>query len=225
VLAGPSGSEIITSFSGADLVKRLRTLAPEPAKDPMIDSNEARLVYIELTFADAAHIPKVLEHRLLLIAAPNPGAAKPQPLEYVVAPLKIGDDKPLIIGPPLAGAGWVAANGCCNPEIVHRGSVLCVNGALYDAQRFAIDWMRLDEQGRLVHGYLADVHNYSDYGADVLAVADGRVISAVNNLNDQIPGRLPDPSTINIETVDGNHVVIDLGGGRFAFYAHLQKNS
>ena len=225
VLAGASGSEIITSFSGADLHKRLRTLAPEPAKDAMIASNEARLVYIELTFADAAHIPKVLEHRLHLIAAPNPGPAKPQPLEYVVAPLKIADDKPLIIGPPLAGAGWVAANGCCNPGIVHRGSVLCVNGALYDAQRFAIDWMRLDEQGRLVHGDLADVHNYSDYGADVLAVADGRVVSAVNNLNDQIPGRLPDPSTINIETVDGNHVVIDLGGGRFAFYAHLQKNS
>jgi hypothetical protein len=225
VLAGASGSEIITSFSGADLLNRLRTLAPEPAKDAMIEPNAARLVYIELTFSDAAHIPKVLAHRLHLIAPPNPGPAKPQPLEYVVAPLKIANHKPLIIDPPLSGAGWVAANGCCNPGIVHRGSVLSVNGALYDAQRFAIDWMRLDEQGRLVHGDLADVHNYSDYGADVLAVADGRVVSTLNNLDDQIPGHLPDPSTINIDNVDGNHVVLDLGGGRFAFYAHLQKNS
>ena len=225
VLAGFSGSEIITSFSGADLLKRLRTLAPEPAKDAIIEPNAARLFYIELTFGDAAHIPKILEHRVHLIGAANPGSAKPQPLEYVVAPLRIADDKPLIIGPPVAGAGWVAANGCCNPEIVHRGSVLSINGALYDAQRFAIDWMRLDEQGRLVHGDLADVHNYSDYGADVLAVADGRVVNTLNNLDDQVPGRLPDPSSINIETVDGNHVVLDLGGGRFAFYAHLQKNS
>src|SRR5213595_2080186 len=225
VLAGFSGSEIITSFFGADLLKRLRTLAPEPAKDATIEPNAARLFYIELTFGDAAHIPKILEHRVHLIGAANPGSAKPQPLEYVVAPLRIADDKPLIIGPPLAGAGWVAANGCCNPEIVHRGSVLSVNGTLYDAQRFAIDWMRFDEQGRLVHGDLADVHNYSDYGADVLAVADGRVVTTLNNLEDQVPGRLPDPSTINIETVDGNHVVLDLGGGRFAFYAHLQKNS
>jgi hypothetical protein len=225
VLAGASGSEIITSFSGEDLLKRLRTLAPEPAKDAIIAPNAARLFYIELTFGEAAHIPKILEHRLHLIGATNPGAAKPQPLEYVVAPLRIADDKPLIIGPPLAGAGWVAANGCCNPEIVHRGSVLSVNGALYDAQRFAIDWMRLDEQGRVVHGDLADVHNYSDYGADVLAVADGRVVNTLNNLDDQIPGHLPEPSTITIDTVDGNHVVLDLGGGRFAFYAHLQKNS
>jgi hypothetical protein len=225
VLAGGSGSEIITSLSGADLLKRLRTLAPEPAKDPVIEPNAVRLVYIELTFSDDAHIPKVLEHRLNLTAAANPGPAKPQALQYVVAPLRIANDKPPIIGPPLPGAGWVAANGCCNPGIVHRGSVLSVNGALYDAQRFAIDWMRLDEQGRLVHGDPADVHNYSDYGADVLAVADGRVVSTLNNLDDQIPGHLPDPSTINVDNVDGNHVVLDLGGGRFAFYAHLQKNS
>jgi hypothetical protein len=225
VLAGAKGSQIITSFSDADLVKRFRTLAPQPATDAVIEPNAARLFYIELTFKDAAQVPKVLKHRLHLIGAPNPGPAKPAPLDYVVAPLKIADAKPLIVGPPLAGAGWVAANGCCNPDIVHRGSVQSVNGALYDSQRFAIDWMRLDEQGRLVHGDESDARNYTDYGADVLAVADARVVSTLNNLDDQVPGRLPDPSTITIDTVDGNHVVLDLGGGRFAFYAHLQKNS
>jgi murein DD-endopeptidase MepM/ murein hydrolase activator NlpD len=225
VLAGSSGSQIITSFSDAELVKRLRTLAPQPATDAAIEPNGGRLSYIELTFKNAAEIPKLLQHRLHLIGAPNPGPAKPAPLNYVVAPLKIADAKPLIIGPPLAGAGWVAANGCCNPDITHRGSVQSINGALYDSQRFAIDWMRLDEQGRLVHGDESDVKNYSDYGADVLAIANGKVVSVLNNLDDQIPGRLPEPSSITIETVDGNHVVLDLGGGRFAFYAHLQKGS
>ena len=225
VLAGPSGSQVITSFSDADLVKRLRTLAPQPATDATIEPNGGRLLYVELTFKNATEVPKLLEHHLYLIGAPNPGPAQPAPLNYVVAPIKIADAKPLIIGPPLAGAGWVAANGCCNPDITHRGSVQSVNGALYDSQRFAIDWMRLDEQGRLVHGDEGDVHNYSDYGADVLAVADAKVVSVLNDLDDQIPGRLPEPSSITIETVDGNHVVLDLGGGRFAFYAHLQKGS
>src|SRR5438874_5773425 len=85
--------------------------------------------------------------------------------------------------------------------------------------------MRLDEQGRLVHGDLADVHNYTCYGAEVLAVADGKVVGMLNDLDDQKPGKLPDPDTITIDTVDGNHVVLDIGGGYFAFYAHLQKNS
>jgi murein DD-endopeptidase MepM/ murein hydrolase activator NlpD len=225
VLAGPGGSQVIKSFSDTELVKRLRTLAPQPATDATIEPNAGRLFYIELTFKSAGEIPKLLKHHLYLIGAPNPGPAKPAPLDYVVAPLKIADAKPLIIGPPLAGAGWVAANGCCNPDITHRGSVQSVNGALYDSQRFAIDWMRLDDQGRLVHGEENDVHNYNDYGADVLAVANAKVVSVLNTLEDQVPGRLPEPSSITIETVDGNHVVLDLGGGHFAFYAHLQKGS
>lgn len=44
------------------------------------------------------------------------------------------------------------------------------------------------------------------------------------------PGVLPasDPvlaPTITAETVDGNHIVLDLGGGVYAFYAHLRKGS
>jgi murein DD-endopeptidase MepM/ murein hydrolase activator NlpD len=102
---------------------------------------------------------------------------------------------------------------------------LPVNGKIYFAQRFAIDWMRLDDTGRLVHGDPSDVHSYSDYGADVLAVADGTVVDTLNTLDDQKPGTLPDPSTITLENVDGNHVVLDLGNGVFAFYAHMQKGS
>jgi murein DD-endopeptidase MepM/ murein hydrolase activator NlpD len=30
---------------------------------------------------------------------------------------------------------------------------------------------------------------------------------------------------ITLETVGGNHVIIDIGGGRYAFYAHLQPHS
>jgi Peptidase family M23 len=225
VLDASNASKLITSFSGPDVVKRMRTLAPAPATDAKIGPNEVRLFYIELAFKEAADIPRALEHCLHLVAAASPGSGEPKSLDYVVARLKIAGDKPMVVGAPLAGAGWVAGNGCCNPEIIHRGSVLSVNGALYDAQRFAIDWMRLDEQGRLVHGDLADVHNYTCYGAEVLAAADGKVVGVLNDLDDQKPGKLPDPDTITIDTVDGNHVVLDIGGGYFAFYAHLQKNS
>ena len=225
VLEAPNASKLITSFSGRDVVKRMRTLAPAPAANAKIGPDEVRLFYIELAFKDAADIPHALEHRLHLLAAASPGPSEPKPLDYVVAHLKVAGDKPVVVGAPLAGAGWIAGNGCCNPEIIHRGSVLSVNGALYDAQRFAIDWMRVDEQGWLVHGDLADVRNYTCYGAEVLAVAEGRVVGMLNNLEDQKPGKLPDPDTITIDTVDGNHVVLDIGGGYFAFYAHLQKNS
>jgi murein DD-endopeptidase MepM/ murein hydrolase activator NlpD len=71
----------------------------------------------------------------------------------------------------------------------------------------------------------SDVHSYPCYGADVLAVADSTVVDTLDDLNDQTPGHLPDRKTINMENVEGNHVVLDLGDGVFAFYAHLQKGS
>jgi hypothetical protein len=68
-------------------------------------------------------------------------------------------------------------------------------------------------------GALSDVHSYTAYGADVLADATG--VDTLNTLDDQTPPTLPDPSTITFQTVDGNHVVLDLDHGIFAFYAHL----
>src|ERR1051325_3876089 len=39
VVAGSTESQVVTSFSGSDLVKRLRTLAPQPASDATIEPN------------------------------------------------------------------------------------------------------------------------------------------------------------------------------------------
>lgn len=62
-------------------------------------------------------------------------------------------------------------------------------------------------------------------GADILAVADSTVVAVLDELPDQPPGKLPDPTSITLDTVDGNHVVLDLGNGRYGFYAHLTKGS
>ena len=60
VLDASNASKLITSFSGPDVVKRMRTLAPAPAADATIGPNEVRLFYVELAFKDAASIPRVL---------------------------------------------------------------------------------------------------------------------------------------------------------------------
>lgn len=51
------------------------------------------------------------------------------------------------------------------------------------------------------------------------------MVETLNTLDDQRPGKLPDPKTITLENVDGNHIVLDIGGGVYAFYAHLKKGS
>lgn len=226
VLDAGKPSAVIASYDGEHLLARLHMMSNAPAGKPEIEFNGTRLFLIDVAFDTRAQVPTRLLHRFALLgsATPGPASATPVALSYTLAPLDISS-KQIEIGPPLAGKGWVALNGCCDIGGAHRATGLPVNGGVYFAQRFAIDWMRLDDAGHLVKGDPADVHNYADYGADVLAVADGTVVSTLNTLEDQVPGKMPDPATITLANVDGNHVVLDLGGGVFAFYAHMRKNS
>jgi hypothetical protein len=221
-----SPSAVIASYDGDHLLSRLRMMSNGPAGKPEIEFNGTRLFLIDLAFDTRAQVPTRLLHRFAVLGAstPAPVPVTPVALSYTIAPLDISP-KQIEIGPPLAGKGWVAMNGCCDIGGAHRAAGLAVNGGVYFGQRFAIDWMRLDDGGRMVKGDPADVRNYADYDADVLAVADGTVVATLNTLEDQVPGKLPDPATITLANVDGNHVVLDLGGGVFAFYAHLRKNS
>jgi hypothetical protein len=226
VLDASDPSHVLASYEGTGLLARLRTFGKTPVTSPEITFGNGLVFLLHLEFDQGATVPGHLIHRISVLggAVPAPTPQTPVQLHYTVAPVTVLAKVP-VIGPPLHGNGWVALNGCCETGGAHRSSSLTVNGGLFFAQRFAIDWMRLDDKGRLVSGDDGDVHSYTDYGAEVLAVADGKVVSTLKDLQDQKPGTLPDISTITIENVDGNHVILDLGNGVFAFYAHMQKDS
>lgn len=66
------------------------------------------------------------------------------------------------------------------------------------------------------------------YGKRVLAVTDGTVVSAIDGLPDNTPRTAAGFSTaipLTMKTVAGNSIVLDLGGGQYAYYAHLQPGS
>jgi Peptidase family M23 len=223
-------AKVLASFEGAGLIAHIHNTGNMPVEKAEIPFNETRVALVNFSMvveAASEHpgTPSRLLHRVTLTGT-APGHRQDEMVEqhYVVAPIEVRAGVPTI-GPPLAGTGWVAVNGCCEPMGAHRGTGLPVNGKIYFAQRFAIDWMKLDEAGRMVKGDASKVENYVDYGAEVLAVADGKVVETLNTLDEQVPGKLPDPATITLENIDGNHVVIDLGRGLYAFYAHLQKES
>ena len=69
-----------------------------------------------------------------------------------------------------------------------------------------------------------DVREYVGFGADVLAVADGKVVNTLNTLPDR-SHQPAHPKTINLDNGLGNHVILDLGNSVFALYAHLQPES
>jgi Peptidase family M23 len=167
-----------------------------------------------------ARLPRALRHRLTVAYEPDPRL--PEPTPYFTGPTRVGQDRARVIAPPLRGPRWVAANGCCGPS-AHRLAILPINGRLENAERFAIDFVQLDTQGRLFSGPMDRLASYPGYGRQVLSVAAGRVVRVHDGEPEQVPPTTPPSPTP--ETAGGNWVVVDIGGGQFAFYAHLQRHS
>jgi Peptidase family M23 len=128
------------------------------------------------------------------------------------------------IGPPLRGGPWLSANGP-EPLSGHRRALVPTGGAPTIAQRFAIDWVLVDSTYRTFNGDQLRNESYYAYGNDALAVANGVVVVTRDGIPQNIPGATSRAVPITLETVGGNHVIIDIGTGRYAFYAHLQPGS
>ena len=146
----------------------------------------------------------------------------PASLSENIAPVTVQTRQPISIAPPLKGPNWLDGDSCCDMS-AHRTALNPLDGEIWAAERFAIDYVQLGPDGRLFTGDEAQLDSYPYVGTDVVAVGEGPVVSVVDGLPEQVPGTAP--TDLPLEEYGGNHVVQDLGGGNYAFYAHLQTGS
>lgn len=202
------------------------------AKGTELPAAGGGFVFMDVTLPKETAIPKSLKHRFEISVAKAPAAgsagdhdpAPPPPQEpsFVGDPLTVGPPA-VVVAPPLKGKHWVMGGGCCTPYSYHRGATLPLNGAVRVAERFAIDFVQLNDKNMLIDGPIEKLSSYAYFGEEIYSVADGTVVGTADGLLEQVPGKLPDDATI--QTAAGNHVVVDIGDGRFAFYAHMQPGS
>jgi Peptidase family M23 len=210
---------VIATLDGAEIARRLQPAGLREPSAVMAASTDA-LLFIHVTLPEGQAAPKTLTHRVQVRAdAAPPGM---QEMSETGGEVAVDAQPVVVIGPPLRGDRYIAADSCCDASR-HTRAALPVNGSVWIAQRYAVDWEQLDEQSRIYHGPAADVNSYTIYGKEVLAVADGKIVSVLDGLPNQTPGQFP--TNISIEQADGNSVVQDLGGGRYALYAHFQPHS
>ena len=187
-----------------------------------LQGGQGGLIWLDVTLAPTDPVPARLEHRLsTTFAQPSPPLVPPT-LTATVAPTTVDRTPPARIAPPLRGAGWLDGDSCCRLG-AHRGAVSPIDGQLFAPERFAIEYVQLDASGRMMSGPPTDIASYAYVGADILAVAAGPVVGLVGDLPQQPPGA--NPGGLTLQQYGGNHVVQDIGGGRYAFYAHLQTGN
>lgn len=188
---------------------------------------QTALVWLDVTLDRPADggpvsIPAALSHAIGITATKPSPPLVPATITEMIAPAAVANRKPIEISPPLTGPNWLDGDGCCDMG-GHRMAANPIDGELHAAERFAIDYTQLTPDGKLFTGDKTKLESYRYYGADVHAVANGPVVAVVDGLPDQVPGA--NPTGLPLDQYGGNHIVQDIGGGNYAFYAHLKPHS
>ena len=223
-----SALEVRYADSGATLIRlagdslltaaSLATSPDTPAV--LLPPASVGVVWLDIPLAGAGAIPAAIKHKLTI----DPPAGVPIPdadLTYTGAAVEVDRRPPVVLSPPLAGTGWAALGSCCDGP--HRRALYPIDGRWYLAQRYAIDFNQLDSQNRPGTGDPTLPTSFPTFGQPVNAVADGTVAVAVDRYPDLRVGQGREEPTP--DNAGGNHVVLDIGDGRFATYAHLQAGS
>ena len=132
---------------------------------------------------------------------------------------------------PLAGTWFVGAGASLHSH--HRWAV---------PEEFALDLLRVGENGRTFRGDGKRLDDYLAWEAPVRAVADGTVVRVVDRFEDgkvlrREPGEAPQVYLARVQqaqvtlfaegpdAITGNAVVLEHANGEFSFYAHLRRGS
>jgi hypothetical protein len=217
-VASPLASYRETNLSNAIFQPAART-APDKRK---IAGGTRAVVYMWIALDKDHNVPHSLRHKLSVTFSRNEGKMDEATLD--IAGPDVAQAAPIVIAPPFKGGSWFAGNGPSNMS-VHRRALLLYEGQARISQRFAIDWMKVNDDGKLLHDDPKTNANWYSYGTEVIAVADAVVATVKDGIPENIPLATERAVLMTPETIGGNYVALTLGNGRYALYAHLKPGS
>ena len=132
-------------------------------------------------------------------------------------------ERPRVIASPLRGERLVFANQ--STMHYHMDAALFRDGHVYTTERYAFDALQFNETlDAFCAGDPKLNSSYFNYGQAILSVADGTVVQ-VENARPENKGDAADLAFDSLIELAGNHVIVDIGGGLYAGYAHCQTGS
>ena len=184
------------------------------------------VVYFFVLIPDGVPAPASLRHSFAFTACDDAATAR----QTVVDERALPGTNPVVVGQPFRGPGWVAGDSA-NPGGIHRRTLIplrdangdLLTGEFHVPERYAIDWVVIDDDDRRAVGPIEANASYLAYGKEIVAVADGTISRTRDDMPQGTPPHNPPGQTT--ETAAGNFIMHDIGGGHYAFYAHLQPGS
>jgi murein DD-endopeptidase len=220
VITEGTSSKLLAQFMAADLLEMVvHPGQPDAAETLRLTPGSMAIVYMWVTMDSFEQVPVSLSHRIRARVG-----TYPEDITIQISAIPIDRRPVVVISPPLTGQDWLAANGPSNTS-AHRRALISLDGRGQISQRFAIDWVELNPDGKTFQNDPSDNKNYRAYGSEIHAVADGVVTEVKDGIPQNTPGGESLAVPITLETVGGNHVIMKIGDGLYAFYAHMQPGS
>ena len=189
---------------------------------PVVPASAAVSVDVDLILPPGAAPERVTQRIAYTLAPDSKDKAMIDRPEVDGPEVTIDRKAAIVIRPPVAGDGWFVTSGCCKPN-VHRDERVAINGARIEtAETFAVDWGKV-KGDRLFDGDGKTAEQFYGFGEDVLAVADGTVVSVHDGMSDQTPFVLMTPKSTS--DYGGNNLMLEIAPNVFAWYAHLRQDS
>ncbi len=186
----------------------------------VIEPGARSVIYMWIALPASRTMPASLRHRMIF-SAPAAGGGSPTDAILENFQVTISHDAVLTLRPPFHGGTWLAGDGPAN-NTNHRRAITAIDGHIYSAERFAIDWIKVGPNGDSRHDGSARNDNWWGWGEPVLAVADGEITEVVDGIPDNVPRVLP---PVTLDNIAGNHVILKIAPNRYVAYAHLQNGN
>ena len=213
-----NGRRLLATYFGDAIAERM--LGADGAPTRTLGRGDLGLILLDVTLAPGRGAPERLVHRVGLTLRRT--GAPTRRRVALRARTRVSRQAPVRVSPPLRGVD-ILALGCCGRPFAHRPALVERAGRPVIAQRYAIDFMRVNTENVQFAGDPAVNANHFIYGDEILAAAPGRIVATRDSVPENTPPvRPPNPSQ---DDLAGNFVTQDLGGGRHALYAHLQPGS
>lgn len=202
----------------------------------LLPPGRTAIITLDVKLPFGASVPAAVRHRIQFESDPNlqliqdDGSFSSELVSFS-EPTQINRTSPLVIGPPLRGGPWRCGNGFAlgnSHEALYASNKIA---RMHVPQRFGCDFGKVDATGDTLPSPFPDIISSSmfyGYGADVIAVADGRVVETVDGVPENVPridGKVLTPVPLTDRTNPGNMIALEIGEGQYAFYAHLQPGS
>jgi hypothetical protein len=213
------GSTVLSTLDANSVATRLQAVGIRSSSGTLSKSTQA-ILFLDVVLAPGTAAPAKLLHRVTA----HFDAAPPGHQEIVETGGGATVDRRAIahIAPPLRGERYISADSCCDATR-HTRAALPIDGRVWVAQRYAVDWEQLDAANHIYTGANEKPESYVIFGKQVFAVADATVESVIDGQPEQIPGHYP--TNITPAMADGNSVILKLGESSYALYAHMQPGS